>query len=449
MYDNGPHPFPLADGDGRHAAVLSLGLLRPGCESTISLAALAELGPWEAVALLTRHKVARIARKRLADLSADPLAAEATRLLTDYIEPIDRRHATVGALLETIARTGVEAGFGVRLMKGFSQRGRYPEGMQRDVGDIDVLVADYDAAWCLADAFLDRGYIYPMHELPWFKGDLLGGLYGQIRLISPDRTDLPIDIHVGSYSVRHCGLLPLRTDLTAGTDPARVATVDVIDDFCCVIGNAAGDCFIDAKTVNDIVVALTTWADPAALRRRVHEALDAAALLPFFATCLDRVAELCAVDATLRGALDALRPDVEPEPMPPLEAPDAAHRVSVTVAHAGAAAERTPGAGPELVAAVVEGARRAYSAPTPLRVVDLPYDDPRRTLPQLVRWNCVRLVPRTGDSPPAAQAFALSKRMTVLSTAEGQLVDAGRAGRFVPTTDFVLPAGLADVLEGR
>ncbi|MCU1640726.1 MAG: hypothetical protein JWN03_1001 [Nocardia sp.] len=424
------------------AAVLALGLVLPGCDLATSNAALAVLGPEKSAELLIRHKVSRIARARLAGLGADPVAAATAQLLADYIEPIDIRFLGSGELLDLVARVAAEGGFGVRRMKGFSQRDRYPQGLIRDVGDIDLLVADYDAAWLLAEAFLDRGYIYPPHELPWFKGDLTGGLYGQVRLISPGRVELPIDIHVGPYSVRHCGLMPMRTDLTAHIGGEPLPPVDPIDDFCCVIGNAAGDCFIDAKTVNDIVLALRAHPDPEALRAAVHPTLDAAALLPFFATCLDRVHALCAPDPALSAALDLLRPDVEPEPQPPLAAPNADHRIEVTIAHAGFAAERVPGSSPALTAAIVEGARRAYSSPSPLLVTELPYDDSRRALPQLVRWNCVRLVPLTSTPAFAAHAFRLAGRTVVLATPEGQLVDAGAAGQFVPTVDFVLPSGL-------
>lgn len=424
-------------------------------------------GADEAAALLARHKVARIALRTLGEFLhvQEASAAESAILcgvrdrLTKHLEPIDARMDTSEAVLRVLLDQRRRTGSPVWTMKGFAARGWYPPDRPRDVGDLDLLVPDIDSAWRLVEPLLaDRGYTFPAGELPWFKGDLgTGALYGQVRVVTPRRDSLSVDVHAGPYSVRHCARMPLAalsSPDAAGPDPDAFPPVDPTDNLCCVLGNAAGDCFVDAKTINDIWLALTMNVDV----DRLHRILDEADLLPFFLSCLDRVEELCLVDSRRARALSSWRPPGEREEPAPLDGPRATHRLRVTVEHARRVAARMPGADHEFVARIGQSAERAYSADLPLRLVEPDEGEDVSRLPELVNWTCVRMVPpallgplvggngRMATGPvPRRQ---LSAELSVLSTRNGDLLAVG-GGVFVPTVGFGVPRALAAEAVGR
>jgi hypothetical protein len=262
--------------------------------------------------------------------------------------------------------------------------------------------------------------------------------------VTADRRGISVDLHAGPYSVRHCGLMPLRH----GPSDPRGAAIALEDDVCAVVANAAGDCFVTAKTVNDLVLALDRDIDVP----RVHRTLDAAALLPFLATCLDVVAAVSDLGELRRRWTD-LRPEVAAEPAPPLAQPDRQLRTEVTVRHARAVATRMFPTDRTVVSGIEAGARAAYGREHPLRLAT-----PRRPgdLPELNNWTCVRLVPtslareRFGavpdgtDGPGAAGpgldagvAVSLSETIGVERTPAGTLIRAAD-DRFLPTVDFAL-----------
>ncbi|NKE60683.1 hypothetical protein FXN61_29395 [Lentzea sp. PSKA42] len=104
-----------------------------------------------------------------------------------------------------------------------------------------------------------------------------------LKLVTPTRDAISVDVHAGPYSVRHCGRMPLHALTCADgrkSEADEFPAIDVTDNLTCVLSNAAGDCFVDAKSINDIYLALAMDVDV----RRLHATLDEAALLPFFAT---------------------------------------------------------------------------------------------------------------------------------------------------------------------
>ncbi|MEV7190818.1 nucleotidyltransferase family protein [Streptomyces sp. NPDC093510] len=438
--------------------MLSFGLLQPKYGTRQMLEALADVGTRDAADLLFRHKISTMARDTALRLAkeAEPRDAE---LLTELAERVGERASVmadrwrsapaVGALVTRFAQ---EEGVRWWTMKGFSFRPLYPEGCHRDVGDLDVLVATMDDAWKLARRLRADGYIYLDIELPWFKRDVrTGELYGQIRLTTPNRDRLSIDIHAGPYSVRHCAVMPLRRTFEGGGTVAGPLAFE--DDMCAVVANAAGDCFVTAKMVNDLLLCLDREIDVAYL----HDTLDHAGLLPFLATCLGRVADWCEVTGAQAGRIAGLMPDVAPEPVPPVTAADPDGRCEVTVGHARAVTARLFPEEPARVAAVTASARDAYGKDHPLRLVP---DAEARPVEwdELNNWTCVRLVPGhlavaelSGDAPRAgavpAEGRALSAEVTVSKADGGDLVHA-IGDTFVPTVDFALPVGLVTSLAG-
>ncbi|MEV4556241.1 nucleotidyltransferase family protein [Kitasatospora sp. NPDC049285] len=434
-----------------YEALLAFGLLQPARQRTEMLAALAEVGPAAAADLLFRHKISTMARAtalRLADQGGEhrELLVELADRITARAAVMADRWASSAAVGAAVTRFAEEEGITWWTMKGFSFRPLYPAGTVRDVGDLDVLVGTVDDAWRLARRLRADGYIYLDIELPWFKRDLrTGELYGQIRLTTAERNRLSIDIHAGPYSVRHCGLMPLGRTAGGGGTPGGPVAFE--DDIAAVVANAAGDRFITAKAVNDLLLSLDRAPDA----RYLHETLDAAGLLPFLATCLGRVTAWCELTADQAQALAALLPDVAAEPVPPVDRADPAERCEITVAHARETALRVLGLPPERADAVAASAREAYGKDHPLQVVPDAEAQPVDWA-GLNNWTCVRLVPvelaaalvepgAAAASAGRGEASALSEEMVREETGGGTLIRA-IGDSFVPTVDFALPAGL-------
>ncbi|MBK3571234.1 MULTISPECIES: nucleotidyltransferase family protein [unclassified Streptomyces] len=437
--------------------LLSFGLLQPRYAAHELLAALRETGAREAAELLFRHKISSMAKATAERLAADAddedraLLAELAERVVERASVMRDRWRSAPAVGELVAGFAAQEGIEWWTMKGFSFRPLYPEGAIRDVGDLDVLVRTMDDAWRLARRLREDGYIYLDIELPWFKRDIrTQELYGQIRLTTPNRDRLSIDIHAGPYSIRHCALMPLsRTEAGLGTPAGPVAFED---DVCAVVANAAGDFFITAKMINDLLLALGRELDVA----YIHRTLDAGGLLPFFATCLGRLDAWCALTGEQAERAAELTPDVVPEPVPSVVRPDAAVRCEVTVAHARATAERLFPEDPAEVEAVVASAREAYSADHPLRAVP---DEQATAIDWdgLNNWACVRLVPAelagtvlpaAGGAPSApddVSAVAGTDEATRSGSGTNSVVHA-IGDVFVPTVDFALPASVGGVL---
>jgi Uncharacterised nucleotidyltransferase len=432
----------------RHTSVLSLGLLRPAADPAAdpaaAVAALGALGPAAAARLLVRHKVGGLARAAAAGLVADAAVAGADaanlRALDHEIgtlrEPFERGVGTAGELLGAL-RDRLPAA-PVRLMKGLAAREWYPGDRRRDVGDADLWVPDAGTGWQVAGALRELGYDYETAELPWLKRDLDGTLFGQVKMLDPAGRSIAVDIHIGPYSVRYCGLV--RFARSAAGEPWTPLSRE--DNLCAVVGNAAGDCFIDAKTVNDILACLAGPVDLAYVART----LEAAGLAPFLAAVVEVATSACTLTGAERSALATLRGCASPEPLGLAAEPDPRLRVRLVQAHTADAAWRLTG-DPELADRIAAQARAAYEAAKRYRLVRVDRD--RSFLPELNPWTCLRLAPQRvlrelfGQDMslrfPVTARAPLAAGLELLTGPTGELVRFG-GDVFVPTLDYVFPA---------
>jgi Uncharacterised nucleotidyltransferase len=433
--------------DDPRIPVLSFGLLQPRHSDAEAIMILNKIGPADAADLLYEHKVSSLAKakaQRIANDASPSAAAALTELaaeLTRAAEPRKLRWESADRVRQLVTAVAAAGNVDWWTMKGFSFRDRYPIPQLRDVGDLDVLVSTLDDAWRLTRGLRATGYIYLDAELPWFKKDVVTGqFYGQVRLTTPRKDRLSIDIHAGPYSIRHCGVMRMRRSGARGSGSA----LDFADDVCAVIANAAGDCFVPAKLANDLVLALDADLD----YEYVHETLGAAGLLPFFAMCMDLLPVWCDLTPEQGERYARLVPAGPREPKPPLDAADSASRTEVTVAHAGQMARRLFPDDPRQAEAIEATARAAYETEYPLRLVDTG----PAGLPESNNWTCIRLVPvelagaRLGLEPGteatgALGGTSLSAEMERVDLPEGTLVRVGE-DVFIPTVDFALPERL-------
>lgn len=384
---------------------------------------------------IVEHKVAGPARVRLATAHGSTAAETLIRLIDERRTAQDRRMGTIPGLIDVIADGARTTGASWALMKGCSIRQRYEDQRLRDVGDIDVWVGDARDAWQLAELFFPLGYVYAPWELPWFKGvpGGAGGLYGQVRVVRPQLDRAAVDFHFGRYSVRHCGTMAM------GRHDGHLLATE--DDIAAVIGNAAGDCRLDLKTVNDLYVLLPLTDDIA----RVHALLDEGGLLSFLRGCLNRTRTLTCLPADMHKLLDRLEPPDGPAEDVQVTSADADRlRVAQTVTHALDLALRDH---PGEVRDVVGSAVHAYSYDHPLTVA--PVAGLRVDRP--VNWECVRLVPLAGDAGELlrqATSRELAASVRVLRLEEGDLVAADDRV-FVPTVDFRVSEELTGALAAR
>lgn len=443
-----------------HDRILSIGMLQPRYTLEETLETVSSTGAQAAADLLFKHKIGSLALAAARE-HADSVAPDHRALLGELTEHIAQRVSVMADLWreapDVAAQVGEcahEDGVAWWTMKGFSLRELYPQSGLRDVGDLDIFLATVDDAWVLIRRLRALGYVYQESELPWFKQDIgTGRLYGQMRLTTPHGDQLPIDIHAGYYSVRHCGVMRLqRTEERPGTPGGPIA---LEDDVCGIVVNAAGDCFITTKMINDLVLALAHELDTEYIGRT----LDHAGLLPFLATCLGRIGDWCRLTEAQRARLAQLMPDVAAEPVPPEWAPDPEQRCEITVSHARDIAARLYPADPAQVEAITASARDAYGKDHPLMLV--PDDEAAApALPELNNWTCVRMVPQPlavaqlqDTANRTAQLAAgprrsLSGELAVEATDAGELVHViGES--FVPTTDFALSRRFVEALSGR
>ena len=438
--------------------ILSLGLLYPIATLPEMVAAAGAAGPEVAAELLYRNKVISIAGAtlkravRTATPDDRPILTETAELVAQRAARMAARWQSSDEVFGKVMRFAEAEGISWRTMKGFSFRPLYRDLGQRDVRDLDVWVATMDAAWPLARRLRGAGYGYPEWELPWFKKDVsTGEFYGQIKLSSPARDRLSVDIHAGPYSVRHCAVMSL-----GRTGPGENGTpISFDDDVCVAVANAAGDCFITGKLLNDLVLAASIEIDT----EYVQESLDRAGLLPFLATCLHRVRELCRLTDEQSERIGLLTPAVQAEPAPAVFGADQDQRCVVTVAHTQTIAGRLFPAEDPHVTAIVAGARQAYEAERPLYLTDDDDASAAAGLPALNNWTCVRLVPRDlamtllSGPPPGPASDGGRKVESLTGQMSAQISDDGLVIRaageiFVPTVDYSVPKRLLASLGG-
>ncbi len=270
-------------------------------------------------------------------------------------------------------------------IKGARMIARYGDGV-RDVSDLDLFVDDITDAWTVAGRLLRSGYVVAADELPWIKVDVATGTpYGQI-VLEPDGDDgrrdrLRLDIHFAGYSVRHCGFVGL-----------SISSWDANSDFLCTLGNAAGDCCIRLKDVNDLrLLACDDTFDP----HRAADLVTRAGIEAFAGQVLAAGEAVCAAwPPALGRVLQSLQVTAgRRERIRPFASPRRLQRWTLTTRHAWRLGRRQSLA--RAISYSLSGARYYARA----RQLTRTRTAPRRP-PPLNNVSCLRLVELgTGDPP--------------------------------------------------
>jgi hypothetical protein len=406
--------------------------------------------------------VLRIARRRLTDLAlTDPTETVVTQALSAVEAVMSPRQARLDNLPKQLAeldeladRIGIE----LVLMKGAAIREWYPPEHPRDIGDVDLWVRDIDAAYDLAAALEAGGHVLKLDEMPWVKRSRDNVLYGVFNLRDPGGERYSVDIHYGLYSVRHCGYFEPTIE-----DTPRGRRLSSADDLACALANAAGDAFIDLKTINDLVIARRhddlDWL-------RLTRQIEVAGLAGFTANVLSRVAQFYPDEA---AELTARLPvTLAGEPMPALTSPQQRNRLAVTVLHAWREGRaRSSGTGWPLALKLAATATRYYSRPLRLRAVERRRYPRTNRMPSPAPHSCIRLVPAQAvvdeggipglrprsssgakvTSPSgASETFAGSRRLEIVRSPWGDVVRAVDGRVFLPTVYYKIDRQLLDAV---
>lgn len=371
------------------------------------------------------------------------------------IEILDTYKDDVLGLLDKEAR---DLGIALWGIKGLAAQKRYTEPNLRDLGDLDLMVASFDAAVDLTERLRELGFRFNRRELPWLKRSReTGGIYGQfsLRSITPER--MPgLDLHFGGYSVRHCGLHVLTdVDMTPG-----LSYFTLQQNMPLMVGNAAGDHRITTKDLNDLAVALT--ADEIDWRHLMRQ-LEAVDLTKFFAVMVDEFVRYFdgyeAGAAYSKSELPALLDGVRREVPRPGGAGEQRKRWAVTVRHSYSLGVRHSRL--RALQTTVSAARYYWGSLQPKVTRGR---GPRPQLPDLCNWKCVRLIPaemfdrvlagrddmaeqrsfRTFEGPRSS----LSRTSAVLHTAQGDVVRMP-FGDFMPTVYYALDNRLVHCFQSE
>lgn len=415
-----------------------MGLILPRATFAEGVDAVRTMGVEKAAEVITRHKVRRIVRTRVRAALAEASTDDAG-LLTRFDTELAHRGApreTRGTDLEgQVAELRAHsADLPVRLMKGLGVRSWYPSGWRRDIGDADLWVPDMDSGLRLTSMLRDLGFTYEPGEMPWLKRDMNGTLFGQFRMQHPDPKRVDVDVHIGPYSVRYCGLL----EFAASRENRTWEPLADEDNLCAVVGNAAGDCFIEAKAINDLVVSTGRPLD----FQYVVRSLRQAGLTGFLNALVARTLEACALRDDQREVLLRLRTDDDAEDVPLAATDDDDRRTSLVTTHTrqvvrgltgdAAAAER-----------IARDAERAYGSPRSFRL-RTSGGKPHR-LPEMNPWTCVRLAPqplirricdRHDRVPLRGRRTRLAGDLELIEAEVGDLLRF-RADVFLPTIDYL------------
>lgn len=353
--------------------------------------------------------------------------------MASHVARLARANASMAELIGAVEEAS-PFGSTVALMKGAAARSWYPEPLLRDVGDLDLMVCCADHAFGLARNLRSLGYAPALWEPPWVKrtyGD--DATYGQLNLVSPEGKRLAVDIHFGGYSVRHCGFLPA---------PREVS--DATFQLACVIANAAGDCKITGKDLNDVALATV---DGGVQLTDLAEVLDDCQLNRFLSSLL-------ALVLTTHDLPDEVeREFVRCMATYPPERPDAdqktfewQRRWAATVLHAWKVGSRRS----TLVACRTSSTAAVYYS----RRLRLRRTRFSRTLRwhTPAPWTCVRLIPLTVDVDGVAvehgaPAFDADEGLRRGTLGRHQVVVSGDQV-FAPTVFYGLPADVLSKVRG-
>lgn len=344
-----------------------------------------DLPPQDLADAMIREKVSsllldrlRVDRPDLVDsLHRQPAFQEARARISTLV-----RHKT--KVLNVIDGEAKAAGIGVSAVKGLAAQLAYSDPSLRDLGDLDLMVADANAAIRLTHRLLSHGYDFHAKEWPWIKRSVDSGvLYGQFSLKHGDETRHPaIDLHFGGYSIRHCGLY----SVAARETMPGVSYYSMQQNLPLIVGNSAGDHEITTKDLIDLAIALR---DPAIDWNLLLAELAEVNLLGFFKQMIEELAATSLQAVYRDSRLPALLKDVRREIPAPHRSLARQRRWAVTVLHSYATGARDS----HTRAVITSGtALRYYWGDRMVRVRPrLNRSGPR--LPALNNWTCVRLIP--------------------------------------------------------
>lgn len=424
-------------------SLLSFGLIQSSASISDSIDALATFGPTEAAAIIAKHKVRRIAKKRIESASVDATRGSA-QMLGEFMSEITRlgaaREARNTNLYGQIAKLRtLSADLPVRLMKGLGVRSWYSSHHPRDLGDADLWLPDMDSGLELVGMLREHGFGYEPGEMPFLKRDSDGHLLGQFRMRHPDPSQMVYDIHIGAYSVRYCGIIGFERSW----DGVRWTPLADEDNLCAIIGNAAGDCFVEAKAINDICLALERPVD----LQYVARVLSDADLTGFVNGLFECISQACSLRDDQVERLAELRTSDPAEDVHLIPSDDDARRTKLVTSHAFRVAERLTG-DREAAERIAGDAEQAYGRPKSFRL-RTSGGNPLR-MPELNPWTCVRLAPqplmrriadRHNGIPAQGRQTELARNLHLLTLDIGDLVRF-RSDVFLPTINYLFCSDL-------
>jgi hypothetical protein len=371
--------------------VLSLASVQPRWSTAVAIDAIHALGAEIASDALGRSRCRSIILPRLREHTDLPVVAATIGAIAARAAKIREMHRVLPANMTTVSNVARSVGLPIWSIKGLAARSMYPDPSQRDFGDLDLFVADRQAASAFARVFQrDLGYRINNEELPWLKyDDKEPLLYGQINLLAPEDTELlNVDFHFGDYSVRYNARLglqgwPSHSREWTGREPG-LHELDRTLNLACVVNNAAGDHFVTGKDINDFLMAASS---PDVNWDLFKQIVQRASLGGFVQHIVRKAQAVSTMTDAQQDVFDRLSIRQRRAPRPPAAAPSWRKRTIGTVLHAYDVGRP---AGRRTALRMAAGAYRYYRRPLRLRAVDRLSGSAEVPLNS---WTCVRLVP--------------------------------------------------------
>jgi hypothetical protein len=222
---------------------------------------LAGLDPGVLYQRIVASRVYTAAERSLAEVTwpgADVVLARLRQLGTDEAERRRRARPHVLAILRAAGR------FRVRVIKGMALRELYPEPALRHEGDLDVHVPAWPDALALAEWLRQSGWCWDTQEFPWLKWTDHGHIYGQLSLVLPGNRNAfaRADVHIGPFSVGHCGLLPMPGWQQGEVLGVPVTVPDRETSIALLVAHSVNDGIVSMKDLNDLHLLLSGRAGP-------------------------------------------------------------------------------------------------------------------------------------------------------------------------------------------
>jgi len=369
-------------------ALLSLSCTHPRSEEGAWRRAVDAIGGEPAGRLLTMMRARSLASSRLSAMSLGSEAvADAVRTLGPDVSTISEMREKLAANLGWLDDLGRDLGIAIFTFKGLGAMRLYERPDLRDFGDIDLYVPTAAEGVRLANALRhDHGYELNRNELPWIKRDPRADLiYGQYNLHpAGPGPRLPVDVHFGDYSVRHCARLGLHEVVPSA--PPGLHHLPAPLNLAACINNSAGDYVVTAKDMNDVLAALRS---PGFDVDAFVGCLEQAGLVPFLSQILHRLELVADLTDADRAVLSRLPRRRSLEPTPPWAGFHWRRRCWGTVVHATRWGWERGGSLQAVRAGI--SAYHYYRTPLTLRGAE-PGKRPDR-VGALAMSTCLRLVP--------------------------------------------------------